>query len=306
MIAKTVLIIDDSDELRSLLENVLPLGGYQTISAATGRDGLHLAAEAKPDVILVDLDLPDMNGLKVLETLHRDKQLIPTVIITGYGSEGVAARALDLGAFGYLIKPCTTEEVLSSIEKALNRGQLLGEKEQLNSLIHDYRLHVSTLATLGQTLVLGVERGECLQRIAEAAVFVTRADRCLLSLAQEDGDHLGIEAIPGQATTGRRFSPQAGDPPLRAVLERGVTARITAPPSSAILMQTGDSVQAVLQVPVKTRVGVIGFLSADRQKAGVPFSLHDEQMLSILATYAVLALDKESQDRSVTPLSPSV
>ncbi len=290
---RTVLIIDDSEELRSLLEIILPLGGYQTVTAATGHDGLHLATETKPDAILVDLELPDMNGLKVLEALNREDRHAPTIMMTGYGSEGAAARAMNLGAFGYLIKPFTTEEVLSSVERALSLAQLLSEKERLTALVDDQRRHLRVLAAVGQTLISGIERDAFLQRIVEAGRFVTRADRCFLSLVEERGDPLGIVGVRGEATACRHYTPQAGDPRLADVLEKGVSVRLTASPGSAITTQTGDSFQAVVQVPLTTPAGVVGFLSADCQRAGVPFGRHDEYMLSILANYAVLALDRE-------------
>jgi DNA-binding response OmpR family regulator len=81
-----ILIIDDSTELRSLLESILPYSGYQTISATTGQDGLDLAEKIKPDLILLDLELPDTTGLKVLEALERQARSIPTIMMTGYGS----------------------------------------------------------------------------------------------------------------------------------------------------------------------------------------------------------------------------
>ena len=103
MAGEVVLIIDDSNALRSLLETVLPYGGYRTICAGTGEDGLRLVLEAQPDVILTDLELPDITGLQVLEELNGQGIAIPTVMMTAYGSEGVAAQALKLGVRDYLI-----------------------------------------------------------------------------------------------------------------------------------------------------------------------------------------------------------
>ena len=128
MAEERILIIDDSTELRSLLESILPYSGYHTLSASTGEEGLELATTLRPDVILVDLELPDTTGLKVIEELNRRGITIPTIMITGYGSEGTAARALRLGAQGYLVKPFTTEEVLSNVEKALVVRRLNREK----------------------------------------------------------------------------------------------------------------------------------------------------------------------------------
>ena len=109
MAGETVLVIDDSAELRSVLETILPYGGYQVFLASNGAEGLRLIRQQNPDLIMVDLELPDTNGLKILEQLNEQGVSIPTIMMTGYGSEGVAARALRLGVRDYLIKPFTTE-----------------------------------------------------------------------------------------------------------------------------------------------------------------------------------------------------
>ena len=84
----------------------------------------------------------------------------------------------------------------------------------------------------------------------------------------ENGHYFGIEAVRGKATgSGKRFLPCDVDPRLTDVLDKGASARLAAGPGSTISLQTGDSAQAVLQVPLKTPAGVVGFLSADRQKA---------------------------------------
>lgn len=296
MAEEKVLIVDDSIELIHLLENILPYGGYHAISATTGEEGLCLVLEHLPDLILVDLELPDITGLRFLEALNQQGLAIPTIMMTGYGSEGVAARALRLGASGYLIKPFTTEEVLSSVEKALTVSRLRREKAHLAAMLDTYSRHFRTLSAIGHAMIDGLDQERFFQRIVEAALFITRAERCLLALADHDSNQFKLVAARGKAVPpGLFFFRQAGDARLQAALSEGASVRLHTISDPAITVQTGEKVQAVLQVPLRTKERVIGLLSADRQTSRVPFGKHDEQMLAILADYAVIALAQSAR-----------
>ena len=294
MAEERILIIDDSTELRSLLESILPYSGYQTLSASTGEEGIDLATKLRPDVILVDLELPDTSGLKVIEALNQRGLTIPTIMITGYGSEGTAARALRLGAEGYLVKPFTTEEVLSSVEKALVVRRLNREKDQLERALDTYARHFRTLSAIGSALIDGVALDQVYQRIVDAGAFVTRAERCSLALLDPGSEQLDVVATRGKSDPlSMTAGPQDGVAGLRPVLEQGTSVRLQAATGETIALQTGDLVKAVLQVPLKTRVRTIGLLSADRQDSSLPFDSHDEQMLGILANCIVIALEMQ-------------
>lgn len=297
MAGEKVLVIDDSSEIRSLLECILPYGGYKAISTSSGLHGLSLVSEMNPDLILVDLELPDTTGLKVLEELNRQKSTIPTIMMTGYGSEGAAARALRLGVQGYLIKPFTTEEVLSSIAKALSVGRLRREKEQLAMLVGNYARHFRMLSAIGRSVMADLALDQFLERIVEAGLFMTRAEEGVLLLRDETPDQLQVVAARGQGSpTSDCSSPLDGDERLRVVLEKGSAVRIQAPPGDTIELQTGDMVRAVLQAPLKVRDQILGLLSVARRTRGTPFGKHDEQVLTILADYAAMGLEKNRKD----------
>lgn len=296
MAEEHILIIDDSTELRSLLESILPFSGYHTLSASTGEEGLELATTLRPDVILVDLELPDTTGLKVIEELNRRGITIPTIMITGYGSEGTAARALRLGAQGYLVKPFTTEEVLSNVEKALVVRRLNREKAQLKTQLDTHARHFRALSAIGRALIDGIDLGQFYQRIVDAGAFVTRAERCTLALLDPVSEQLEVAATRGKSDLiSMTASPQEGATGLRPVLDQGTSVRLQAATGETIALQTGDEVKAVLQVPLKTQVQTIGLLSVDRQDSPSPFGHHDEQMLAILANCVVIAQKMQQQ-----------
>ena len=294
MVEEPILIIDDSTELRSLLESILPFSGYHTLSASTGEEGLELATTLRPDVILVDLELPDTTGLKVIEELNRRGITIPTIMITGYGSEGTAARALRLGAQGYLVKPFTTEEVLSNVEKALVVRRLNREKAELETQLETHARHFRTLSAIGSDLIDVIDLGQFYQRIVDAGAFVTRAERCTLALLDPGSEQLEVAATRGKSDPiSMTASPHAGATGLKPVLEEGISVRLQAATGETIALRTGDEVKAVLQVPLKTRVQTIGLLSVDRQDSPSPFGSHDKAVLAILADYVVIALEMQ-------------
>ena len=296
MTGQTILIIDDSAEIRALLESVLRFAGHGTLSAGTGEQALSLAFAARPDVLLVDLELPDISGLNILEQLHRANLAIPSVIMTGYGSEGLAARALQLGALGYLIKPFTTEEVLATVEQALAVGQLARDRESLSALASRHARHLQVLSMVGQAVANGLECDALLQRIVEAALYVTRAERAWLGLRQGQRDRFRVVAHYGVAGCSRQeFEAASGAEIVRAVLAQGTLLRARAEPGATIRLQTGDEVTALLQVPLGPPRATVGLLSVDRQASDVPFSEQDEQLLLILASFALLALDRDRQ-----------
>ncbi len=301
---ETVLIIDDSPEIRVSLETVLPYAGYETLSASTGWEGLDLAFHSRPDVLLVDLELPDISGLKILEQLNGAKISIPSVIMTGYGSEGVAAKALWLGAVGYLIKPFTTKEVLAAVEKALTVGRLGRDRDSLLALVGRHARHLQTLSVLGQALASGMDCDLLLERIAEAALYVTRAERSWICLREGESDQFRVIAQRGKiGCTTLEFSAGAGAADLEPVLARGSVVRARAAPGAALCLQTGDEALALLQVPVGLPNATAGLLSVDRGASDVPFSEQDEQLLLILASYALLAVERNRQDAQVARIT---
>jgi CheY-like chemotaxis protein len=276
-----------------LLESILPYSGYQAISATSGQDGLDLAQEVKPDLILLDLELPDTTGLEVLEALGRQDRSIPTIMMTGYGSEGTASDALRLGALGYLVKPFTTEEVLSSIERALAIGRLHRDKQQLTARLETHARQFQMIHAVGRALITSHELEQFFQRIVEAGLYATRAESCALSLLDADSEQLCVVAACGKMIhTGSSYPAQAGDVRLWTVLKEGTRLRLRALPGSPIILQTGQAVKALLQVPLMAPGKIAGLLAVDRQSSSIPFGKQDEQVLAILADYVIISLDK--------------
>ena len=118
---KNVLIIDDEPPIRRLLRLTLEPAGYKVYEAETGQLGLQEAAAKRPDVIVLDMGLPDMDGLLALKRL-REWSLTPVLVLTVRSQESDKVAALDAGADDYLTKPFVTAELLARLRAITARA----------------------------------------------------------------------------------------------------------------------------------------------------------------------------------------
>jgi two-component system, OmpR family, KDP operon response regulator KdpE len=123
-----VLIVDDEPPIRKLLRMGLSTQGYEILDATNGKTAFALLDE-KPDLIILDLGLPDMQGLDLLAAIRARNEAVPIVVLSSRGDESVKVRALDLGADDYLTKPFGMEELLARMRAAL-RHQLAVQGER--------------------------------------------------------------------------------------------------------------------------------------------------------------------------------
>jgi DNA-binding response OmpR family regulator len=120
---KKILIVEDDGMLQKALQEFLLAEGFETLSALNGEDGIRMGKEGKPDLILLDIILPKVNGYEVLKTLKSDESTknIPIIILTNLGSLNDVEKALEFGATTYLIKSdYKLEEVANKIKEVLN------------------------------------------------------------------------------------------------------------------------------------------------------------------------------------------
>lgn len=141
--SETILIIDDEVQVRRLLEITLSANGYKISEALTGKEGLALAASIQPVLVILDLGLPDADGLEVLKKLREWYQK-PVIILSVRNSEQDIVVALDNGANDYLTKPFRTGELLARIRVAIRQNQRVSDKPLLEfgSLTIDLSSHI--------------------------------------------------------------------------------------------------------------------------------------------------------------------
>ena len=134
---RLVLVVDDSHTVRRLVTQALEEAGVRVVTAENGRQALKRINEQRPDLIISDLDMPEMNGIDFCKALRTDSDLsvIPLVIMSANSDRSMMRRLLSLGAAGYLVKPFNMEQIVITVEKLLSDHFLilLKERERLDS-----------------------------------------------------------------------------------------------------------------------------------------------------------------------------
>ncbi len=168
-----ILVIDDEEAMRESLAAWLRKEGYSVTLAASGGEGLALLQDTSFDLMLVDMKMPGMDGITVLERALQLRPALPVVMITAYGSVATAVTAMKKGAQDYLLKPFDPEQMLLVVEKIVTHRQLVRENETLRERIRQLSPEgVSDLVAGSEAMV---EVLELIQDVAptDSAVLVT-------------------------------------------------------------------------------------------------------------------------------------
>ena len=121
-VAKTILVVDDKANVRQLLSEYLTGQGFKVVTATNGREALYAARHETPDVILLDIMMPEMDGYEFLREYRRERS-VPVIIITAREEETDAVLGLELGADDYVIKPFRMRELVARVRAVLRRSE---------------------------------------------------------------------------------------------------------------------------------------------------------------------------------------
>lgn len=298
---EVILVVDDSEEIRSVLRDVyLGPQGFQVLVARDGREGLEMALTRRPDLVLLDVNMPRMTGLQVLQALREARYEYPVIMMTFEGSEEIAVQAFRLGVRDYLIKPLEMGPVLASVDRVLQEARLRREREMLmqqleasNRQLNRRLSELSTLYALGQALTSVLDLDVLLNRVVEAAVYLCRADECALYLVDEDGGELYIKSVQGVGEKqARGLHLRVSDALVLQIINTGRPMTISGPDcATKVKLETGQLVHSLLNVPLKTKTKVIGVLSVANRVRAQCFGSEDLSRLGALATYAAIAIE---------------
>ena len=147
---RLVMVIEDELSIREMISALLISNGYAVVTAENGHSAITLISSYNPDIILLDLGLPDMDGLEVLRTI-RNWSATPVIVVSARGQEGEKVEALDAGAGDYIVKPFGTEELLARIRAALRytdrmiKGAMVSDVFSVGGLKVDFTKRVVTV-----------------------------------------------------------------------------------------------------------------------------------------------------------------
>lgn len=185
----TILIIDDDDQLRISFERLLKEEGYHIRTAASGEAGIRMIKESVPDLVILDLRLPGMNGLETFRQIHQFEQKLPVIIMTAYGTTDTAIEATKMGAFDYVTKPFDIPQMLSTIRQALEAGRFMRSPVDMD---------VSPDKTHGEAII---GKSPPMQEVYKAIGRVSATDATVLIRGESgSGKELAARAIYQHST----------------------------------------------------------------------------------------------------------
>jgi two-component system cell cycle response regulator DivK len=119
---KRILVVEDQEDNRRILRDLLTSVGFEVVEAVTGTEGVHLAQALRPDLILMDIQLPELDGHEATRRIKADPDLrrIPIVVVTSYALSGDEAKALAAGADAYVTKPFSPRQLLTQVRALLS------------------------------------------------------------------------------------------------------------------------------------------------------------------------------------------
>ena len=152
MAKSRILVIDDEAAIRDSLKMTLEYEGYEFLGAATGQEGLNIAEREAPDLVLLDVKMPGMDGIDVLERLRSMNEALPVIVVSGHGTISTAVEATKKGAFDFIEKPFASDRVLVSLRNALDQRQLRDENRSLKKAVEVRHQMIGDSAGLKQVM----------------------------------------------------------------------------------------------------------------------------------------------------------
>ncbi len=221
-----ILVVDDETQIRRLLELTLESSGYVVRSAGKAKEGVAKAASERPELIILDLGLPDMDGLDVLKAI-REWSSVPILILSVRSAENDIVACLDAGADDYLVKPFRTGELLARVRAAVRHHQTPQEKSTFVFLDLEVDLSARTVKKSGESVRLTATEYTLL------ALFVKNSGRVLTHkyiLEQVWGPAFAEEAQYTRVYVGQLRKKIEDDPahPKLILTESGIGYRLNA------------------------------------------------------------------------------
>ncbi len=130
-----ILLVDDEPLIRESLYEILRIEGYNALMAASGPEALQLIREGRFDIVVTDMKMPDLDGLKLLQEVKQVSEATDVILVTGYGTIETAVEAMKKGAFDYITKPINDDEIKMTIRNIVQRKEIEKENKQLRKII---------------------------------------------------------------------------------------------------------------------------------------------------------------------------
>ena len=282
---RRILVVDDEDSIREVLTDFLSMEGYSVLAVPSGEEAVERLQSAEFDAVVLDMKMPGMDGLELLEHINELAPGAFTVMMTGYGTVETAIAAMKRGADEYILKPFKVQDVIDMLERGLKQQQLRAENIQLREAVELYKVSESMSETLEpaavQDILMDTARGQL--DADGVAIWAPVGDgwECVRRWmrATLDASHAELMASIDAPELERRI--RLGDP----LVTRGDGARKLVDGAAAAQLT------ALLCVPLRESDETVGFLVAFAFNQNSAFAEGKRKMLSILGGRASAAIE---------------
>jgi CheY-like chemotaxis protein len=277
-----LLVVEDEDGVRLSMARTLTNAGYRVDGASSGLEALATLGTQEFDLLLVDLVMPGLDGIQLLEEVHKLDHRAGVLVITGYASLEYAKQSIDLGAIGFMMKPFSSEELIDGVENAFSTHISYKEAHRL--------LAYEPILELGLTLSNTNDAESMARAFLSIAVATTGAAHAVLYL--RDGDKLTLVCAQGDPV---ETTPPGPDTiaQLEAVLREG---SLSYPVQGAActwpdLLPLGDQLVSWVCLSLSKSDRVKGLVLLGHQDGGTHFSRSDIQFLWIASALFAPVVD---------------
>jgi signal transduction histidine kinase/CheY-like chemotaxis protein len=303
---ESILIVDDDPSVRGICERVLGHQGYDLVLADSGRLAIDLAREQSFDLVLIDMNMPGLNGLEAYRQLRELQPDLIGVVVTGYGTLSTAIEALELGFSAFVTKPFSPTHLVNTVAQALARRRLERENERLGALL--------PLFEISRQLMTTSDLRELLPLVLREARRETAADGAFLLLSTDDSSWVQVpsdEAVQPDLVSRQHQSVDFKQDPVEFLAlsieaQRGFLTGVEEllEETDNVLLE-GDALLAsrsfagplieqgvlcLLSVPLKVEDTSLGMLCLTVMDPGVSISDADRSFVTVLASQSAVAI----------------
>ncbi|MBN1130740.1 MAG: response regulator [Chitinispirillaceae bacterium] len=282
-----VLIVDDDPLLCNTIEQFLSREGITATCASNGKKALELFLSEKPQAIVADLCMPVMDGLELLENVNKTGLPVPVIITTGNPDMQSAIKALQQGAYDYLLKPVNLPVLLQKIRRAIEKTQLTSQNSLLSEMVSLYAMTSKLAATHNVDALLDVifKHGLEITDSPQGVIFLNEGQGNELVYGRQKGYAAGSANDSDAETVRCLIAQRSFEIRETLVVENGVLHK------GEKIHDGCKNIHSLIAVPLCIQKKVIGTFIVERDAVAVPYSALDVNRMEILASQAGIALN---------------
>lgn len=283
MARQKILVVDDEENIQSLCREILSRQDYYTVTVGSAYLALDRIRKEPFDLLLTDINMPQMDGLRLLQAAMEIQRDITAVIITGHGTLDKAIKSLHLGAKGFLLKPFTHQELLQVIAEALERNRLFHENVKLRALM--------PLFEISQNLHSEIDQNALFNQVALVAQKETGSNGAFLMLRNGSKLEL-VAAAPAGEMDGKAYDFLSKQGEI-ALMGTDPLILGGSPPADPFLLNQMNrfGLGSIINVPLSVKGETFGVLILYKGTGNVSYNQADIELITILSGQAMIAIE---------------